>query len=141
MNWLPYSLLAAAFWTMFHVGARLSGQSLNPVLASMVASVTALAVALAWHYFFPDQDATRRSVAPGLWIYAILMGLGAGLGDITYVILQKRAPHFAQAAPITLILLYLFLFAAGLLLFNDTLNARRLAGMLLGILSLLLLTL
>jgi len=47
----------------------------------------------------------------------------------------------AQAGPVTLILLYLFLFAAGLALFNDTLDARRVAGMLLGILSLLLLTL
>lgn len=138
MNLLVLLVMTSLFWLLYHLGSRLVGSNLEPMLAAAFGGLACFVVSLAG-YFLLGSSTGRTEISTRGVLFAVLMGAGAALGDTCYLTLYRREVEMSKVGPAILILLNVLLVAAGVLFWRESLALSKVAGVLLAAASLYLL--
>ncbi len=138
MLWVLFLGLATLVWAANDIFFKLIGNQINYFLALFVAAVSQIIIVIPFVVYAMSTGSLNHS-ARGYGISA-LIGILLGSGTIFFFYAFKYGAPLSVAMPVEGIGLILAGALAGVFLFNETLSPMVLAGMILGAISIILLT-
>jgi multidrug transporter EmrE-like cation transporter len=123
---------------LYHVAAKSLPKTVEPLLVLVVAYGTALAVSVVAYVLSPPLAGPGPSTRP--WHLALpLVGLGAVLIELGYVLAYRAAWPVSTASVLTNGVVAMLLVPIGILVFGDSLTIANLIGLALCVVGLALL--
>ena len=138
MLWILFLGLATLVWAANDIFFKLIGNQINYFLALFIAAVSQVIIVTPFLIYVMSTGGLNHSIR-GYGISA-LIGLLLGSGTIFFFYAFKYGAPLSVAMPVEGIGLILAGALAGVFLFNETLSPTVIAGMILGAISIVLLT-
>lgn len=136
MEWITFAILTSCFWSLYHMASKATSQLISPIVASVVSSLS-LIIGSTLYYFSSLKISYQSLNLKGL-VFAVLMGIGAGIGDIFYVYTYQKGGPISETAPITLIMLVILVLLISNLVFRESMTVYKMIGIVFGIISIYL---
>lgn len=137
MIWLLFLFLATVCWTVYDILFKAVGNSTNYFLSLFIIGFFQMILAapfIIYAYYTGSLNYSGR----GIYLSA-LMGALLGIGTIFFFYVFKSGTPLAVALPVYYVGSLLIATAAGLLVFKETLTPMIFAGLVLGVISIILL--
>lgn len=134
MEWIIFAILTSCFWSLYHMASKITSQLISPIVATVVSSLVSLTIGSALYYLSSLETGYQSLNLKGL-VFAILMGIGAGVGDIFYVYTYQKGGPLSETAPITLIMVVILVLLIGNLVFRESMTISKMIGIVFGTIS------
>ncbi|GEM_PF-3043626 len=138
MLWLLFLGLAILAWTFYDVFLKLLGNEMNYFLALLIVSLGQLLITIPF-IIYAFSTGGLNSSARGYYISG-LMGILLAMGTIFFFYTFKYGAPLSVAMPVYGIGSLIVGALAGVFIFHETLSPTVLAGLILGTVSIVLLT-
>lgn len=134
-----FVLLTTVSFGFFNIFIRAAGPRIGGILGPLVVEGFATAVLLAFFIWLKLRGSAESVTSLGL-AYSMAAGFCAAAGSIGFFIVFSRGGQLSAAGSFVLIGSTLLTILGGFILFKEPVNASRLVGILLGLVSLYLLS-
>lgn len=139
MNWLTFGFLAAGCFGFYNVFIKLSADKLSPTIALMFIAGTSFIIAVVATIIFKltGQDLVINKNA---LIFPILAGVSTGIAEIFYLFMYSKNAPVSIGTPFVLAGTMLVAVLFGALILKEGLPAIKIAGIVITIVGLFILS-
>lgn len=135
--WFLASLVAALAYGLHNVFTKLAAGHISDSLGAFLLEITAVTCILIYIFFLITTNAkfsfafTSRGV-----IFSVLAGVCVGLGTVLYFVIFSQGGELSIAGPLVLVGGVLLMALAGIIFFQEKISFMKVAGIILGLISL-----
>jgi drug/metabolite transporter (DMT)-like permease len=133
-----FALLTTLFFGFYNIFTKAAGPKIGGVLGPLLLESFAAVILLVFFLWRRSNGSVESSTLPGV-AYSLAGGFCAAAGSICFFMVFSRGGLLSAAGSFVLIGSALLTIVGGFILFKEPLNAYRLAGIILGLISLFLL--
>src|SRR4030042_4377020 len=139
MNWVIFGIAAGFFFAIYNAFLKLSSNHLHALVGSISLSIASAIITLGLIFIFKTTGQEITITSKGVKL-ACLAGIFSAFGSLLYFFMyQKKAP-LSLGLPLLFISTILFSVIIGLLFFGEKLTLVKIAGLLLAIVSIYILS-
>lgn len=120
---------------LYHIAQKSVPQTAHPLVSTMVAYCVALVLCVVAYLIFPAEQPIMRAVGELNWA-SYALGLSIVGVEIAYLLVYKTGWTISTASLVANMCIALALIPIGLMLFRETLSLKNIAGIVLCLLGL-----
>lgn len=140
MNYISFAIFAAVGFGFYNFFVGKSGGKISPFLATAFLTISGFILTIIASLFQKYFAGEKLLVTNDGIKFAVLAGVAAGIAEIFYFFAFSKNTNVSIVLPIVFTLTVITGVILGVIFDNETLSSMKVAGILLGILGLFLLT-
>jgi len=138
MVWIIFLILTIVLWGTYNLFFKAMGSEMNYFLALMFIGIAQFSLSIPFvfnSYINNNLDYSYKWI-----VFSLIMGILLGLGTIAFFYTFKFGANTSIAIPIYSVGALLLGVIGGLMIFHENLNIQIIIGIILGVISIILLT-
>ncbi|MDP2909357.1 MAG: hypothetical protein Q8N77_06140 [Nanoarchaeota archaeon] len=133
--WFIAALVAALAYGLHNIFTKIAAGHISDSLGGFLLEITAATCILLYIFFLIATDEKFSFTSRGV-IFSILAGICVGIGTVLYFVIFSRGGELSIAGPMVLVGGVLLMAVAGIVFFKEHVSFLKLAGLVLGVVSL-----
>jgi len=138
MNWIIFLFITILTWGSYNLFFKVIEKDINYFLALLIISITGGIISIPF-IISASHSANLNFSSKGYWL-AIIMGVLLGVGTVTFFYAFKHGASTSIAVPAYAIGALIIGVVGGVLFFHEAINIRIIIGLILGLISIFLMT-